>query len=103
MNSHDYHFLDLLFHFFHQLPQFDIFEILRMIYGAKSEDGSKYFYQITPNGSIGAVNQYQKPTNWNLIIMRLNSGNLNYAAKQLGMYMQIPEFEGMPNINTERL
>ena len=81
----------------------DIFNILRMIYGDKAPDGSKCYYQVTPNGSIGAVNQYQKATNWNLIIMRLNSGNLNFAAKQLGMYMQIPEFEGMPNINTERL
>ena len=87
---------------FMEVFKLDIFEILRMIYGAKSEDGSKYFYQITPNGSIGAVNQYQKPTNWNLIIMRLNNNNLNHAAKQLGM-AYIPDYDGMPNINTERL
>lgn len=87
---------------FIEVFKLDIFELLRMIYGAKSEDGGKYFYQITPNGSIGAVNQYQKPTNWNLIIMRLNNNNLNHAAKQLGM-AYIPDYDGMPNINTERL
>ena len=80
----------------------DIFKILQMIYGKKAEDGSKLFYQITPNGSIGAVNQYQRPTNWNLIIMRLNDKNLKYAAKQLGMYMQVSNSAGMSNVNTDR-
>ena len=71
----------------------DMFNLLRMIYGDK----------ITPTGSIGAVTQYQKPTNWSLIIMRLDGNNLNYAAKNLGIYMQVPEVSGMPNVNTERL
>lgn len=81
----------------------DMFAILRLIFGDKTEDGVKQYYNITPNGTIGAVNQYQKPSNWNLIIMRLNSANLNYAAKQLGLYIQAQEIAGMPNINTERL
>ncbi len=81
----------------------DMFNLLKMIYGDKSADGSKQYYQITPTGTIGAVTQYQKPSNWSLIIMRLDGNNLNYAAKNLGIYMQIPEVSGMPNVNTERL
>ncbi len=81
----------------------DVFNLLRMIYGDKAADGSKQYYNITPNGTIGAINQYQKPSNWNLIIMRLNSSNLSYAAKQLGLYVQTQEFAGMPNVITEKM
>ena len=75
----------------------DMFNILRMIYGDKAADGTKQYYNITPNGTIGSVTKYQQPTNWNLIIMRLNSAN------QLGLYIQAQDIAGMPNINTERL
>ena len=82
----------------------DIISLLRMIYGDKAADGSRQYYNITPNGPIGAMNQYQKPSNWNLIIMRLNSSNLNYAANQLGLYIQSQFMnDGMPNVITEKL
>ena len=67
--------------------KFDIHKLLRLIYGGVDENGSKLHYQVTPNGVFGSMNQYQKPANWNLIIMRLNDNNLKFAAKHFGVYM----------------
>lgn len=63
----------------------DINKFLTKIFGDKDENGAPLYYQINPTCLLGAVNQYKKPDNWGLNILRLNHTNEAAAAELLGM------------------